>query len=137
DTDQLVRAEVERASIVRSHDAMNTFDAIVDVHERAGLPAVSPDLDRAWTLGARDLSAHRRRCLFTTAIVGAERSVNILEAHDTRVEAVVFHVVLAEFLSVELFEAVTLLRLCGKCVFLAQRCHIGGYLQAVRIDASG
>src|SRR5882757_1343989 len=136
-SDQLIRAEVERLSIIRSHDAMNALDAIIDIHERAGLLAIPPYLDLAGVWSACDLAAHRRRRLFTAAVIGAQRAIYVVEAHNARGETVVFHIILAEFLRVELLEAITFFRLRGKRVLLAQRRYIRGGLQALRIDASG
>src|SRR5258706_8017648 len=135
--DQFIRAEVERLSMIRSHDAMNALDAVVDIHERAGLLAIAPYFDLAWIWGECDLAAHRRRRLFTAAVIGAQRAIYVVEAHDARGEAVVFHIILAEFLRVELLEAITFFRLRRKRVLLAQRRDIWGGLQAVRIDAGG
>src|ERR1700742_2678547 len=83
------------------------------------------------------MCAHRRRRLFTTAIVGAERAVDVVEANHARGKTMIFHVILAEFLRVELLESITFFRLCGKRILLAQRCDIRRGLQAMRIDAGG
>jgi hypothetical protein len=37
----------------------------------------------------------------SAAVIGAERAIYVVEADDARGEAVVFHIVLAEFLRVE------------------------------------
>src|SRR5216684_6481691 len=45
DADQAVRAEVQRVNVVRRNQTDQTFEAIVDIHERTRLHAISPDLD--------------------------------------------------------------------------------------------
>ena len=44
--DEFHGAKVERPGVMRPHDAIDTFDTVVDIHERARLATVSPDLDR-------------------------------------------------------------------------------------------
>src|SRR5688572_11860652 len=60
--DQLARAEVDRLQDLAARDGQRPMDAVVDVHERAGLRAVAPDLDGrlAAVLGLDDLAADRR-----------------------------------------------------------------------------
>src|SRR5688572_29143914 len=45
DADQAVLPEVDRLRVAGFHEASDPRDAVVDVAERAGLLAVSPDLD--------------------------------------------------------------------------------------------
>src|SRR5205085_12380630 len=61
DADQLVAAQVDRLVAVAGEDHLGSLDAVVDVHERAGLLAVAPDLDVVVTgdRGGRDLAADR------------------------------------------------------------------------------
>ncbi len=47
DGDQLVRPEVQRFMVAGFHDPIDALNAIVDMHERACLKAVAPDLDLA------------------------------------------------------------------------------------------
>ena len=49
---QFIGAQIERIPMTRCHDADQPFHAIVDVHERAGLLAISPDFDLARFGGA-------------------------------------------------------------------------------------
>src|SRR5262245_32590454 len=116
---------------------MDTLDAIVDIHERARLLAISPNLDLAGISSACDLPAHRSRRLLATAIIGAQRAIHVVEAHDARRQAVVLGIVLAELLRVELFEAVPFLGLRRPRVLLAQRRYVRRGLQVVSIDAGG
>ena len=69
-----------------SHDLADALDAVVDVHEAAGLLAVAPDLDLvlAGLLGVNHLAADRGRRLFAAAVPGAVRAVDIVEAGDAR-----------------------------------------------------
>src|SRR5262249_17864254 len=108
---QLICAEVERHPVVGTHDAMDALHAIVDIHERAGLLSISPDLYLVGISSVRDLAAHRRRRLLAAAIVGAQRAVHIVETYDTRRQTIILRVVLAELLRIELLEAVTFFRL--------------------------
>ena len=66
-------------------------DAVVDVHERARLLAVAPDLDLvlARQLGGDHLAADRGRRLLAAAVVGAVRPVDVVVARDPGRDAVV------------------------------------------------
>src|SRR6202040_790643 len=97
-----------------------TFDAVVDVAERPGLLTVSPHLDRPAVLGERNLAAHRGRRLLASAVVGAVGAVDVVEANDTSLHAVLGGVVLAELLAEHLLPAVGVLRRRRVRVFLAE-----------------
>jgi hypothetical protein len=81
--------------IVRTHQPVNTGDAIVDVAERSRLFAVAPDLDFGvfGQLGERNFTAHRGRGLLASAVPRAERPKDVMKAHDACLEAVVFAIV--------------------------------------------
>src|SRR6201992_1958955 len=121
DTDQFVGAEIERLFVIGPHDAMNALDAVIDIHERTGLLAVAPYLDLAGIRSVCDFAAHPRRRLFTATVIGAERTIDVVETNHAGREAIIFHEILAEFLRIELLEAIAFLRLCRECVLLAQR----------------
>ena len=68
-----VLTKVQRLSVVRSHEFVDTFDAIIDEAKRPRLFAVPPYLDFVIAREFRDcyLPAHRRRGLFTASIPGS------------------------------------------------------------------
>src|SRR5260370_31916511 len=70
DGHQLVRAEIERQAVVGPHDAKDSLDAIVDVHKRAGLPAIAPDLDFVARSAGGNLAADGSGPLFPAPVVG-------------------------------------------------------------------
>ena len=137
DREHPVLAEIERLAVVGAHQAVDALDAVVDVAERAGLLAVSPDLDLgvAGQLGDGDLAAQGGRGLLAAAVPGAERAEDVVEADGAGVEPVVLAVVLAEALDDELFPAVGVLGLGGIGVFLAQRLDVGVGLEVLGVDA--
>src|SRR6266536_6631537 len=96
DGDQLACPDVERLPVVRPHQAVDALDAVVDVAERAGLPAVPPDLDLVAGLGQGDLAAHGRRSLLAAAVIGAVRPVDVVEARDPGHHPELVRVVAAE-----------------------------------------
>src|SRR3979490_1909273 len=84
DADQLVAADVERLDDVALGQADRAVGAVVDIHERAGLLAIAPDLDLvlARQLGSDDLAADRGRRLLPAAVVGALRAGDVVGAPD-------------------------------------------------------
>src|SRR5208337_1467870 len=87
--------EVERLVMVRSHQLVDSLDAVIDVAEGARLRAVAPDFDLASSpqFRVRNLAAECCRRLFATALPGAVRPEHVVETDDTRFHAVVFAVV--------------------------------------------
>jgi hypothetical protein len=65
--------------VITSHEANQSFNAIVHTHKRTRLLALIPDLNLIWIAGKRDLSADRRRRLFFATIIGAKRAVDVVE----------------------------------------------------------
>src|SRR5579884_1187505 len=98
DGHQLVAAEVERVSVIGLHQAEQSLEAIVDVHERARLQAVAPDLDLIAGLRAGQLAAYRGRRLFASAAPRPERTVDVMKAHHARFDAEILAKVLAHLL---------------------------------------
>jgi len=84
DRDHLLAPEVDRLFDRRVHDPLGSLDAVVDVHEAAGLLAISPDLDLVPTgeLGLRDLPADRGGRLLPSAGPGAVRAVDVVVARN-------------------------------------------------------
>ena len=68
DGDQLAGAQVDRGGdeLLGVHDLVDAVEAVVDIHEAAGLVAVAPDDDpvAAFGLGFNDLAAHGGGGLF-------------------------------------------------------------------------
>ena len=93
------------------HDRLDALEAVVDVHEAAGLLAVAPDLDLvlAGSLGLDDLAADGGRRLLAAAVPGAVRAVDVVEAGHARLEAEVLAEVAAHALGEELLPAVAVL----------------------------
>src|ERR1700692_4472771 len=106
DRDQLIGAQVERFAVLGCHDANQSFHAIVPIHKRAGLPAVTPILDLISTLGQGDLPGDGCRSLFFSTVIGTERAINIVEADNARLKPRVLIVVMAKLLGKELLPAV-------------------------------
>ena len=73
--------------------------------------SVTPYLDLVSISGQGYLAADRRRRLLFAAIIGTERSVDIVKAHDPGFEFVVLPVVTTQFLRIEFLPPVTRLRL--------------------------
>ena len=126
--DQLVAAEVERLDDVAVGDQPDrALDAVVDVHEAAGLLAVAPDLDLvlAGQLGGDDLAADRGRRLLAAAVPGAVRAVDVVVARDAGGEAEVLAEVAAHALAEQLLPAVAVLRHGGVGVLFLERGDVG------------
>ena len=115
---------------------MQAFDAVVDVHEGARLFAVAPDFDFATVAAHRNFAADRSRCFFLAAVVSSEWTVDVVEADDAGLEAVVIVVVAAELFGEQLLPAITGLGIGGHCVFFTQRCDVGIHLLALGVHAS-
>ena len=86
-------------------------DAVIDIHEAAGLFAVAPDLDLvlAGELRLGDLAADRGGRLLTPAVPRAVRAVDVVVASDARCQAEVLAEVAAHPLAEELLPAVAVL----------------------------
>src|SRR6185503_9183367 len=137
DRDQPIRTEIQRLAVVRCHQPLDALEAVADVAERSRLLAVAPDVDLALAgqLRRRHLAAHRRRRLLASAVPGAERTVDVVEAHDARLDPVVLTVMRAEPLCDQLLPAVGVLRLGRVGVFFLQRRHRGFGLLVLGVDA--
>src|SRR5688572_11872539 len=113
DRDAFGAAEVDRVVPgLALGDYVDALEAVGDVHERAGLLAVAPDLDLvlAGHLGLDDLAADRGGGLLAAAFPGAERAVDVVEARDARRDLPVLAEVAAHALGEELLPAVAVLR---------------------------
>ncbi len=89
DGNQAVCAEIKRLMIVGSHQANQTLYTIVDIHERAGLLTVAPNLDFASVRRQRDLTGNGGWSFFLPAVVRAKWAVNIVETHCAGLESII------------------------------------------------
>ena len=111
--------------------------AVVDIHERAGLLAVAPDLDLvlARHLGGDHLAADRGRRLLAAAVVGALGAVDVVVAGDPGGDAVVFTIVAGHPLAEQLLPAVAVLRHRRVGVLFLERGDVGAGLLVAVVDA--
>ena len=135
DGDEHVGAQVQGIAPLGMHEAVDALNAVIDVHERPRLLAITPDLDLVAVLGERHLATDRRGGLLAAAVVGSERAVDVVEASDSSFEAVILAVVLAELFRVELLPAVSFFGLRGNRVFFLQRRDVRAVLLVGRVDA--
>src|SRR5579863_1215207 len=136
DADHLVGPQVQRLAMVRRHQTDQAFHAVVHVHVRAGLLAIAPDLDRAVS-GRRDFTRDRRRRLFLAAVVGAQRAVDVVEAHNARLELIVVVVVSAKLFGKQFFPPVAWLGVSRIRILFLQRNEVGSLLFVLRVHAGG
>lgn len=136
DRDAFGRAEVD--GIVPRFavgDHVDAFEAIGDVHERAGLITIAPDFDFVFSGKFRidDFATNGSGGFFSTAVPGAERSVNIVESGDARRNFEVFSEVAAHAFAEEFFPAISIFGHCGISVFFAKECFDFLFALFVRI----
>jgi hypothetical protein len=131
DTDQFVRSQVERLRIIGAHNPVDSFNAVVDVHERTALFSISPDLYFISVGSQGDLATDSRWSLLLASFLSAQGSVVIVEAERSSVEAVVFTVILAELFHKELLGTVSFLGLGRGVVFFPQIGNLVGALPKV------
>src|SRR5215210_8392066 len=104
--------------IVRVHNPVDSFNAVVDVHERTGLFSVSPDLYLLSVGSQGYLATDSRWSLLLASFVSAERSVDIVKADHSSLESVVFAVIFAELFHEKLLGTVSFLGFGRVGVFL-------------------
>ena len=113
DGNQFAGTEVDRRGdqIVAVHDLVNSLHTVVNIHEAAGPMAVAPDSDvlPAGVHRLDDFAAQRGRRLFTAAIPGAVRPIDVVEAGNGCLHAAFVPVFLAEHFGNQFFPAVTAL----------------------------
>src|SRR5215204_6304083 len=97
DGDQLVGSQVEGMRVIGSHDAINTFYAVIHVHKGAGLLPIAPNLDLSAVRSQSQLARDGRRRLLLTSFVGAQGPVNVVKTDYPSLEAVILSVIFAEF----------------------------------------
>lgn len=116
--DHLVGAKVDGLLEVRVHEAEDTLNTVIDVHEGAGLLTVAPDLELLG--GGESLTAEGGGGLLATTGPGTVGAVDVVEAGDADLEAEVTAVVHGELLRGELLEAVGILGLGRPGVLLLE-----------------
>src|SRR5215469_6266385 len=134
---QFVGSEVQGFGVVAGHQPDQAFDAVVNEHEGAGLFTVAPDFDFAAALRESDLSGDGRGSLLLATLIGAERPVHVVKAHDPSFQLVVFFVVAAEFFGEQLLPAIARFGVGRNRVAFLERGHLGIALLVLRINASG
>src|SRR5262249_6390764 len=102
DGDELVGAEIDRLAEAGLHESVQALDAVVDVAEASRLFAVSPDVDLPAVGRLRDLAGDGGRRFLLAAFIGAERTVDVVEADDPDVEPAILVVIGAELLGEQL-----------------------------------
>src|SRR5437016_1594006 len=110
--------------VIACHDTQESFNAIIHMHERTRLLAVAPNLDLARIVSKSYLAADGRWCFFLAAVIGAERTVDIVETRDAGLELIVLPVVAAELFGIQLFPTIARLGLSRKSILFAQRFNI-------------
>src|SRR6185369_5723839 len=133
--DHAVLAQVDRFAMIAVHEAINPFDAIVDVTIRTRLFAVAPNFDVVAVLGQSDLAADRGGRLLASPVVSSQRTEDVVKPDDARVQAEVFGVVTADALHVELLPTVTVFGVGRVRVFFSERTDVSFALLVTRIDA--
>src|SRR3974390_702430 len=108
DGNRLARTKVDGVENIRLHNQVDPFQAIVDVHEAAGLLATAPNLDVVFPLDLRlnHLAADRCWSLLAAAEPGAPGSVYVVETSHASTQAKILAKVPAHALGEQLFPAV-------------------------------
>src|SRR3954453_19998260 len=93
-------------------NAVDSFYAIIDIHEAASLLAIAPDVDlQILAIDSVDqFAADCRRSFLPSAIPGAIWAVDVVKSRNKRLHASFMPVFFAKHLRNELFPAVTPLR---------------------------
>src|SRR5262249_34830197 len=119
------------------HDAKQSFNAVIDIHEGSRLFAVAPDFDLTAVFGKSHFAADRSgRFLFAT-FVCTERTVNVVRPNHARLESVILVIVMAHLLGKELFPAIARLGIGGNRILLAEWRDVGITLLTAVVDAGG
>ena len=96
--------------------------------------AIAPYFNGVSILSERQLAADRGGRFFAATVVGAERSIDIMETDHASLEAEIFPVVAAGALDVELFPTVAVFGVGRVGILLFKRGNIGVLLQITGID---
>ncbi len=141
DRNQFARAEVDRRSdqVVAVCDHVNTFHAVVNIHEAACLRAVAPDRDviRIGVYRLDDLATECGGGFFAAAVPGAVRAIDIVETGDEGLHAAFVPIFFTEHFGDELFPAVAAFGHCRVGVGFLERADVGVFLQQGIVGTSG
>ena len=123
DAHHFAAADVDRLHEVAVREHLGAVQAVIDIHEAAGLGACAPDLDFVFSaeFGGDDFAANGRRRLFAAAIVGAVWPVDVVVTSDAGLDAKVLAEMAAHALAEKLFPAVAVLWHRGISIRLDQR----------------
>ena len=132
---QAIVPEIESLSTTGPHDANQAFNAIVNIHERARLLTVAPNLDRAIVSSKGDLAANRCRSLLSAPLVSSEGTIYVMESHYSSLKLIVLPVIATEFFGVKLFPSVAGFRIGRKCVFFFEWSYCGCHLLRLCVNA--
>src|SRR5215472_2893281 len=79
DGHNLVAAEVKRFNDIAGENRLGSLQAIIDIHEAAGLMPIAPNLDFMLSreLRLNDFATNGCGCLLPAAVVSSERTVNV------------------------------------------------------------
>src|SRR5437867_4410985 len=123
DGDELARTQIDGLLDLARRDRSSALDAIVDVHERAGLLTAPPDRDfaRAGEHGLDALAADGRWRLLAAALPRAVRAVHIVIAGHSRDQPEILAKMPAHALGKEFLPPVSILRHRGIGILLFER----------------
>src|SRR5437870_5355058 len=99
--DEFISPEVERLGDAGVHETRQTLDAIADIAEAARLTAIPPDLNCPSRLCLSNLAANCSGRLLPPTLICAEGSVDVVEANNSGIQAVVSPVVIHQLFGEE------------------------------------
>ena len=139
DGDQFTAAQIDGFVDVAFEDCFHTLDAVVDVHEAAGLMAVTPNLDLviARHFGFEHFAADGRGGLLPAAVPCAMRAVDVVKPRHPALQAEVFLEVAAHAFAEKFLPSVAVFRQGRIGIFFFQRDYIGTVLLVPVVDAGG
>jgi hypothetical protein len=92
-----------------------------------------PALDHIGIAGKYHFAADRRQWVLLAAMIGAQRSVHIVEIHDAGFDLIVVPLITTQLFGTRLLPSVTRLGLRGKTIFLTRRGYVGVLLLTLRV----
>src|SRR3954451_16234549 len=110
--------------MIAAHQSIDTFDAISNVTVGTRLFSIAPNFDFSTVVCECDLPTDCGWRLLTSAIVGSQRSKDVMEPDHASVQAEVFRVVTANPLHVKFFPTVTVFCVRGIRVGFFQRSDV-------------
>src|SRR5262249_13926519 len=77
--DQPILSQIDGIVVIRLHEPINSFHAVINVAVGPSLVSIAPNLNNIFGLGEADLSANCRRRLFPAAVISPLRPENIMK----------------------------------------------------------